>query len=305
METFDIAVIGAGPAGMTAALYSARAGLSVVMFEEMMPGGQLAQTDKIENYPGFPGGIGGFELSMAMKEQDDGFGVVYRNEAVSAVDFTGDVKTLTTANGQVSAKAVIIATGARSRKLGIEGEAELAGHGVSYCATCDGNFFRGQDVVVVGGGNTAAADAVYLSRICNTVHLVHRRGEMRATAADRHRVAQADNVVFHGNKVVDELQQQDGAVVGVVIRDVNTGETQTIPTRAVFVAIGKLPNTEAFVGQVPLTDAGYIRTEENGATEVAGVYAAGDVREKLLRQVATAISDGAIAAEAAAESCSA
>lgn len=305
MEVFDIAIVGAGPAGMTAAIYAARAGLSVVMFESMMPGGQMAETDQVDNYPGFPEGIGGFELSMQMKQQCDRFEVVFKNEAVLSGVFDGDIKTLKTASEEISARRVIIATGARSRKLGAPGEAEYAGKGVSYCATCDGNFFRGKDVVVIGGGNTAAADAVYLARICNTVHLIHRRDKMRATAADVYRVKQAENIVFHGSCVVDEILGEDGRVRAVQMRDLKTNEVTELSTSAVFVAIGKIPNTEAFANSLPLTAGGYLAAGEDTITEVPGVFAAGDVREKGLRQVATAISDGAYAAELAAESLSA
>lgn len=301
METFDIAVIGSGPAGMTAALYAARAGLKTVLFERLMAGGQMGETGHIDNYPGFPEGVGGFDLSMAMMQQDERFGVVQVNEEVTAIDAAGTPKTVTTAAGIYEARALIIATGAHSRKLGVEREDELAGRGVSYCATCDGNFFKGKPVIVVGGGNTAAADAVYLSRICPTVYVVHRRDQLRATAASAHQMHEAENVVFKWNAVVDRLREQDGKIAGAVIKDVKTGATEQLDADAVFVAVGKMPNTDAFAAQLPLDASGYVIAGEDGVTSIPGVFAAGDVRTKKLRQVATAISDGANAAEAAAE----
>lgn len=299
--TYDVAVVGAGPAGLTAALYAARAGLSVVVLEALMPGGQMGETGRIDNYPGFPEGVSGFDLTMQMQEQCTRFGVEFVNEGLASCDLATAPKRLDTAARTLWARAVIVATGSHSRKLDVPGEAELAGRGVSYCATCDGNFFRGKTVVVVGGGNTAAADAIYLSRICETVHLVHRRDRLRATAAEQRRIADIDNVVFHMNKTVRTIEGEGGAVSGVVIEDVQTGETEEIPASAVFVAVGKVPNTDVFAGQLPLDEAGCVRADESGATGVAGVFAAGDVRAKRLRQVATAVGDGANAAEAAAE----
>ena len=198
-NVLDVAVIGAGPAGLTAGLYAARAGLSVAIYERISPGGQLAQTERVENYPGFAEGADGFELAWAMKEQAEHFGAIIVSEEVTAVDFSGEVKTLTTPFGQHKARSVIVATGARPRKMGLAGEERLAGRGVSYCATCDGNFFRGKSVCVLGGGNTAAADAKYLARICEHVYLVHRRDTLRASAIDRERLSSLPNVQFVWN----------------------------------------------------------------------------------------------------------
>lgn len=301
METYDIAIIGSGPAGMTAALYAARAGLSVAVFERMMAGGQMGETGRIDNYPGFPEGVGGFDLAVAMQQQEQRFGANNINEDVTAIDTVSNPKVITTAAREYFARAIIVATGASSRKLDVPGEQELVGAGVSYCATCDGNFFKGKPVIVVGGGNTAAADAIYLARVCPTVYVVHRRDRLRATAANVHQMCEAENIVFKWNSVVDRLVSADGRVVGAVIKDVDTGAMTELVADAVFVAVGKVPNTENFIHQLPLDPDGYVVADEGGATSIPGVFAAGDVRTKRLRQVTTAISDGANAAEAAAE----
>ncbi|WP_206214855.1 MULTISPECIES: thioredoxin-disulfide reductase [unclassified Adlercreutzia] len=300
-ETFDLAVIGAGPAGMTSALYAARAGLSCAVFERLSPGGQLAQTEHLENYPGYTQSTSGFDLAMQMYEQAASFGAHFISEEVVSVDFTGAPKLIDTAFGAYAARAVIVATGARPAKLGLAREDELAGHGVSYCATCDGNFFRGRDVVVVGGGNTAAADAIYLSRICGKVYVVHRRDRLRATAIYHQRLADLENVEFVWNAEVSEIVAPAGKVEGVRVRDKVTGEVRDIECAALFVAVGTRPNTEFLAGALQLDETGYVRADELGATATPGVYAAGDVRTKALRQVVTAVSDGANCAEAAAE----
>lgn len=305
MASFDVIVVGAGPAGMTAAMYTARAGLSTAFFETLMPGGQMGLTDTIENYPGFPQGIQGFQLSFDMKEQAERFGAQYINANVIGLEL-GHMGSphIVVAEGEErhAAKSVIIATGARSRKLGVEGEEEYAGRGVSYCATCDGGFFRDKTTMVVGGGNTAAADVVYLSRICPKVHLVHRRDQLRATVAEQRAIANAgDKVAYEWNSVVKRIIGTDGMVTAAELEDVNTHELHIVPTSAVFVAVGKVPNTEPFVDVLPLDPGGYVIADENGVTELPGIFAAGDVRTKRLRQVATAVSDGAAAAESAAE----
>lgn len=298
----DIAVIGAGPAGLTAGLYAARAGMDVAVFERAAPGGQLAQTDQLENYPGFPEGTEGFALAFSMKQQADRFGVRSVGEEVTAVDLASDPKVLTTPFGAHEARAVIVATGARPRKLGIPEEEALAGRGVSYCATCDGNFFRGKTVAVVGGGNTAAADALYLARICEKVYLVHRRDRLRATAVYHQRLADLPNVEFVWNSAVTALSANEaGALAAATVRDKVTGQERELAIAGLFVAVGTLPNTEFLQGALATDEAGYIVTDENGATSVDGVWAAGDVRKKALRQVVTAVSDGAVCAEQAAE----
>lgn len=301
-DVVDIAIIGAGPAGLTAGLYAARAGLSAAVFERLSPGGQLAQTDQLENYPGFPEGTEGFQLAYAMKQQADNFGVKTLSEEVTAVDFTATPKALTTPFGTHYARTVVVATGARPRKLGVANEEELTGRGVSYCATCDGNFFRGKTVAVVGGGNTAVADALYLARVCEKVYLVHRRDQLRATAVYHQRLADLPNVEFVWNSTVSALEANEaGALARVVVRDKNSGEERSLDVSGLFVAVGTLPNTEFLQGALKLDQTGYIVADETGATSVEGVWAAGDVRTKQLRQVVTAVSDGAVCAEQAAE----
>lgn len=302
-DIIDVAVIGAGPAGLTAGLYATRAGRNVVVFEEIAPGGQLAKTEIIENYPGFPEGCGGFELAWNMKEQAEHFGAIVKTDGITAVNFEGDIKRLTGASGvEYKAHNVIIASGARPRNLGIAREEELRGKGVSYCATCDGNFFRNKTVVVVGGGDTAAADAIYLSRICEKVYLVHRRDQLRATQVYHQRLADLSNVEFVWNSVSKEFMVgENGLVSGLVVENKLTGEQRTLEASGVFVAVGMLPNTEFLKGAVACDERGYVIADEHGTTNVEGVFAAGDVRTKTLRQVSTAIADGAQTAELAAE----
>ncbi|BAK44983.1 thioredoxin-disulfide reductase [Eggerthella sp. YY7918] len=300
-NVIDLAVIGAGSAGMTAGLYAARAGLDVVLFERISPGGQLAQTEHIENYPGFPEGAEGFELAFAMKQQADRFGVRNVSEEVLGVDFTVNPKVLKTAFGEYYARSVIIATGARPRKLGLELEEELQGRGVSYCATCDGNFFRDKTAMVVGGGNTAAGDAIYLSRICKKVYLVHRRDKLRATAIYHKRLEDLPNLEFVWKAVPRKLVADEGSLAGVRVEMLETGEERDIAVDGLFVAVGTEPNTEFLDDALTLDGTGYIVADESGVTEVPGVFAAGDVRTKRLRQVVTAVADGALCAEEAAE----
>ena len=288
-NVLDVAVIGAGPAGLTAGLYAARAGLSVAIYERISPGGQLAQTERVENYPGFAEGADGFELAWAMKEQAEHFGAIIVSEEVTAADFSGEVKTLTTPFGQHKARSVIVATGARPRKMGLAGEERL-----------DGNFFRGKSVCVLGGGNTAAADAKYLARICERVYLVHRRDTLRASAIDRERLSSLPNVEFVWNSRIADLHSEEGRLAAVEVEDVATGARRTLPVEGLFVAIGTIPNADFLEGVLPVDKGGYIVADESGATSVPGVFAAGDVRAKGLRQVVTAVSDGAIAAESAA-----
>ena len=300
-KAIDVAVIGAGPAGLTAGLYAARAGLEAVVFERIAPGGQLAQTEHMENYPGFPDGTNGFELAFSMKQQADRFGVRTVGEEVLSVDFTQNPKVLKTAFNEYRANSVIIATGARPRKLGLELEEELQGRGVSYCATCDGNFFRDKTVMVVGGGNTAAGDAIYLSRICKKVYLVHRRDKLRATAIYHKRLEDLPNLEFVWNAVPRKLVADEGALAGVRVEMLETGEERDIAVDGLFVAVGTEPNTEFLAGALTTDETGYIVAGESGETEVPGVYVAGDVRTKFLRQVVTAVADGALCAEEAAE----
>lgn len=296
----DLAVIGAGPAGMTAALYGSRAGLSVLMFERIMPGGQLAQTEHLENYPGYAQSTSGFELAMAMHAQAETFGAKLVSEEVLGVDLSCEIKIVTTSSGSYQARSLIIATGARPRHLGLSGEDELQGRGLSYCATCDGNFFRGVDVAVVGGGNTAAADALYLSRICNKVYLIHRRDKLRATAIYHQRLHGIDNIEFIWDSEVQELLSENGMLIGLRVFNKLDESSSVLDVEALFVAVGTAPNTEFLNGALELDAQGYIVADETGKTATAGVFAAGDVRSKSLRQVVTAVSDGAVCAEEAA-----
>ncbi len=300
-DVLDVAIIGAGPAGLTAGLYAARSGLSCAMFERLTPGGQLATTEHLENYPGFIQSTSGFELTMIMHEQATAFGARTIGEEVMAVDLAAVPKRITTAFGAYEAKAVIVATGSRPAKLELPMEPELEGRGVSYCATCDGNFYRGKDVVVVGGGDTAAADAIYLARICRKVYLVHRRDALRATAIYHQRLQELENLEFVWDSEVVNYLAEDGKVGGVRVRGVKDGAERDIAASGVFIAIGMRPNTEFLEGQLPLDEVGYVMADERGATEVAGVFAAGDVRTKVLRQAVTAVSDGAVCADEIAE----
>ena len=292
---YDVIVIGGGPGGYTAALYAARANLSVAILEKLSPGGQMGTTDVIDNYPGFPQGVNGFELAMQMKEGAERFGAQTQLAEVTQVELAGQVKTIHTSGGDYQARTVVLATGAHPRELGLPGERELRGRGVSYCATCDGMFYRGKTVVVVGGGNTAVSDVLYLSRLCEKVYLVHRRDTLRASKVYLDPLQKAENVEFVWDSEVKQLLR-DQAVTGVRVRNKKTGEERDIPCGSVFVAVGYLPNTELYRGQVELDEAGYVLADETTQTNLPGVFAVGDLRKKPLRQVVTAASDGAVAA---------
>lgn len=294
-EIFDTVVLGGGPAGYTAALYAARAGFSVLLLEKLSPGGQLATTDVIENYPGFSEGIGGFELAMKMKEGAEKFGVKTKLAEVVSVELGEEVKKLTTKKETFFARTVVLATGARPRELGLPGERELRGRGVSYCATCDGMFDRGKTVAVVGGGNTAAADALYLSRLCEKVFLIHRRDSLRASKSYLAPLERAGHVEFVWNSRVTELKQET-ALTGLILQNTASGEQREISCDGVFVAIGYLPETDLFAGQLNLDESGYVEADETTRTNLPGVFAVGDLRRKPLRQVVTAAADGAVAA---------
>ena len=297
---YDVVIIGGGPAGYTAALYCARAGRDTVILEKLSAGGQMATTAQIDNYPGFDEGVDGFELAMKMQQQAERFGAKTELADVQEVKLAGEIKEIITDSGVIKGKTVIIATGANPRKMGIAREEALLGRGVGYCAHCDGMFYRGKTVAVVGGGNTAAADALLLSRICERVHLVHRRDELRATKIYHEPMMQAENIEFHWNSKVVDLTEE-GKVTGIVLENVKTGERETVPCDGVFVSIGREPATELFGGQIDLDDAGYIAADETTRTNIPGVFAIGDVRQKALRQVVTAVADGAVASHYADE----
>lgn len=291
---YDMLIIGGGPAGYSAALYASRAELNTLVIEKMCAGGQMVLTDTIDNYPGFEDGIDGFSLSEKMKKGAERFGAKTEYTQVTSVDFSDAVKKITTSKGEFFAKTVIIASGAKPRELEIPGERELTGKGVHYCAHCDGRFYKGKTVVVVGGGNSAAADALYLCTLAKKVYVVHRRDALRATKIYHKPLMEKPNIEFIWNSTVSEFLQ-DGKIVGINVKDVNTHKTQQIKCDGVFISIGRKPETDFLRGCVKLDSNGYIVADENTRTDIPGVYAVGDVRTKPFRQVVTAVSDGAVA----------
>lgn len=298
MKVYDIIVIGGGPAGYTAALYGARAGLRVLVLEKLSVGGQMALTHEIDNYPGYDEGIDGFELGQKMLRGALRFGAENKLSQVLSVDLKAQPKVVRTDSGDYYGKTVVIATGAEPRKLGLSNEDAWLGQGVHYCAACDGMFYRGKTVVLVGGGNSAAAEALVLSRVAKKVILVHRRDSLRAEKAVAQAVQRAENVEIRWNSQVAELLG-DSRVHGVVIRDVQSGEESQIDCDGVFVSIGRVPSTQLVKDQLELDEVGYIRAGEDTKTSLPGVFAAGDVRTKAVRQIVTATADGAAAAFAA------
>ena len=299
-HVYDMLVIGGGPAGYTAALYAARAGFDVAVAEKMSIGGQMALTDIIDNYPGFDAGIEGFELGMKMQAGAERFGAKTVYAEVTEVALTESPKRVTTTDGDLYARTVVIATGADPRTLGIEGEERLVGRGLHYCAHCDGRFYKGKEVMVIGGGNTAAADALYLSRLASKVTVVHRRDTLRATRIYHEPLMQAENVTFLWNSVVEDYIV-DGRVQGARVKHLPDGEITDVTCDGIFVSIGRRPNTALFSGQIALDESGYILADESTRTNIEGVYAVGDVRTKALRQVVTAVGDGAVAVHYAEE----
>lgn len=299
-KIFDTVIIGGGPAGYTAALYAARAGFDTVVLEKMSPGGQMALTDTIDNYPGFEQGVDGFTLGMKMQQSAERFGAKTEYAEVISAELTQDVKTVITGSGEFKAKTVIISSGANPRELGLPNEKQLVGKGVHYCAHCDGRFYKGKTVVVVGGGNTAVSDALYLSRIAENVILVHRRDTLRATRIYREPLLKTENVTFYRDSTVSEILAEE-SVSAVKLKNVKTGEETVVPCDAVFVSIGRKPATGFLADKLTLDENGYIPADETTRTEIPGVFAAGDVRTKALRQVVTAVSDGANAAYFAEE----
>ena len=291
-------VVGGGPGGYTAALYGARAGLQVLVLEKLSAGGQMALTSQVDNYPGFPDGVDGFELGEKMQQQAERFGVVTELADVTALDLHGDIKQVQTSAGPFYSKTVVIATGAGPRELGVPQEKELIGRGVNYCAACDGMFYRGKTVIVVGGGNTAAADALLLSRLAKRVILVHRRDTLRATKIYHKALQDAENVEFYWNSTVEALLHGE-KLTGVKLKDLQTGELTLVEADGIFISIGRKPVTGLVTDQLELDEGGYIVAGENTETSLPGVYTVGDVRTKALRQIVTAVADGAIAAHQA------
>ena len=297
---YDMIIIGGGPAGYTAALYAARAGLDAVLIEKMSAGGQMALTGDIDNYPGFENGVDGFTLGMKMQQGAERFGAKTEYAEVTGVDFSERIKKIITDNGTYSGKTVVISTGANPRELGISNEKQLVGRGVHYCAHCDGRFYKDKTVVVVGGGNSAAADAFYLSGLAKKVYLVHRRDTLRATKIYHKPLAEAENVEFVWNSTVEELLAEQ-RVTGIKIKNTQSDEVKSVECDGVFVSIGRKPATDFLFGHIALDEYGYIIADETTKTGVDGVFAVGDVRTKALRQVVTAVSDGAVAVHFAEE----
>lgn len=298
-KTYDVVIVGAGPAGLTAALYCGRAGFDTLVLEKLSPGGQMATTNEIENYPGFPGVTDGFSLAMNMKAQAEQFGVQQDYAEVLALRTEGDIKLLETKKGTLRARSVILAPGAAPRLLGLPNESALRGKGVSYCATCDGAFYRKKTVAVVGGGDTAAADAVFLSSLCEKVYLIHRRDKLRASKSYTAKLDKP-NIEMVWNSVVEEILE-NGRVCGIRVRNVQTNEERQIDLNGLFVAVGNVPATDFVRGAVELDTAGYFTAGEDTKTNIPGVFAAGDCRRKPLRQIVTAAADGAVAAYAVEE----
>jgi thioredoxin reductase (NADPH) len=293
----NIIIIGSGPAGFTAALYTARANLNPLLFTGDEIGGQVSITNEVENYPGFPEGTTGPELVQLMQKQAERFGARIEIDAVTEVDFTrGSPFTLKTRNGEYRAKSVIVCTGASPRRLGVPGENDMIGKGVSFCATCDGFFFRGRDVVVVGGGDSALEEALFLTRFVNSVRVVHRRDQLRAGATLQRRARQNEKISFVWDTVVEEIAG-DGAAVGAVkVKNVKTGELSEMPAAGVFVYIGHIPNSWLFKGQLEMDEAGYLIADRFMRTSVPGVFAAGEIQDSHFRQVATSVGQGCAAA---------
>ena len=291
-EIYDTAILGAGPAGISAAIYAARAKLNALWLDKQFEqGGQVLNTYEVDNYPGMPG-ISGMDLGEAMAGHAAKLGIEPFRENVLSVEDAGTEKIIRTKKHEYRARTVILACGASHRKLNIPGEEELSGMGVSYCATCDGAFFKNKTAVVVGGGNMAVEDAIFLSRICRKVYLVHRREELRAERILQESLFACENVEIRWNSVAVEIQGTE-CVTGLKIRDVQNATESVIATDGVFIAVGILPNTDKFRNLVKLDEAGYIVAGEEGITETPGIFAAGDIRTKMLRQVVTAVADGA------------
>lgn len=295
MQIYDMAVIGGGPGGYTAALYAARAGLNVVVLEQLSAGGQMALTEQIDNYPGFDAGIDGFTLGEQMQRGAERFGAETILAEVESVELQEPVKRLKTSEGIIMTRTVVIATGATPRPLGIPGEREWTGRGVHYCAACDGMAYRGKTVAVIGGGNSAAEDALTLSRFAKKVYLIHRRDTLRAEKIYKKQLEEKENVEFCWNSTVEKLICTE-RLTGVQLRDSKDHTMQELLCDGIFVSVGRNPATGLLQGQVTMDQAGYLCADETTRTNLPGVFAAGDVRTKPLRQVVTAAADGAVAA---------
>lgn len=297
---YDIIIIGGGPAGYTAALYAARAGLDTLVIEKMAAGGQMTLTGDIDNYPGFEDGIDGFTLGMKMQQSAERFGAKTEYDEVVSVDFTEKIKKIKTIAKEYLTKTVVIATGADPKKLGFENEESLTGRGVHYCAHCDGRFYKDKTVAVVGGGNSAVSDTLYLSNLAKKVYLIHRRDTLKATHVYKAPLEKAENVEFLWNTTLNSVVF-DNKVIAAEIKNLESGEIEGLPLDGVFISIGRRPLTSLFEDEINLDEYGYIIADETTKTNIDGVYAVGDVRTKALRQVVTAVSDGAVAVHFAEE----
>lgn len=297
---YDMIIVGGGPGGYTAALYAARAGLDTLVLEKLSAGGQIALTHQVDNYPGFDEGIDGFTLGMKMQAGAERFGAQTVLAEVNSLNLEGQIKAIETSEGTFYGKTVVFATGANPRTLGVEREAELVGRGIHYCAACDGMFYKGKTVAIVGGGNTAAADALLLSRVAKKVYLIHRRDTLKATKIYHEPLEKAENVEFIWNSQVESFVE-DGKVVGAMVKNRITGEISKIDCDGIFVSVGRKPASELVEGILKLDEGGYVIADESTRTDLPGVYAVGDVRTKVLRQVATAVADGAMAVHYAEE----
>lgn len=295
----DLLIVGAWPAGLLPPFMRLRAGMSFTILEQMAPGGQAATTHHIENYPGFADGIGGVDLAMAMQAQAQNLGAVFAYEPVEKMELTGREKKIITAQNTYTSRAVILAMGAQPRTLGLPGEEALRGRGVSYCATCDGFFFKGKRTVIIGGGDTAIQDAQYLSNLCENVTILHRRNEFRAAKRLQDKARALSNVTMMTPYVPVSIEQKEGMVSGLIAEHVETKEQKRIDCNGIFIAAGYLPQNEMVKGQVTLTEAGYIQTDAKKRTNLPGVYAIGDICTTPLRQVVTACADGAVAVASA------
>lgn len=295
-ETYDVIIVGAGPAGMTAAVYTSRANLNTLLIERGIPGGQMANTQDVENYPGFAH-ILGPDLSNKMFEHAKKFGAVYEYGDIKEIVDEGRLKKVVTTNKEFYAKSVIIASGADHKKLGVPGENELGGLGVSYCAVCDGAFFKGRELVVLGGGDSAVEEAVYLTRVASKVTIIHRRDQLRAQKILQERAFSNEKIEFIWNKEVTSINEGNGKVNSVTLKDTKTGEQSQFPADGVFIYVGTLPLNGAFKNLDITNEEGYVVTDESMATKIPGIFAAGDIRDKTLRQIVTATGDGSIAAQ--------
>ena len=295
---FDVAIVGAGPAGMTAAVYASRADLSTVMIERGMPGGQMANTEEVENFPGFDF-VTGPDLSTKMFEHAKKFGAEYQYGDIKSIEDKGDYKVINLGNKEITAYAVIISTGAEYKKIGVPGEQELGGRGVSYCAVCDGAFFKGKKLYVIGGGDSAVEEGTYLTKFADSVTIVHRRDELRAQKILQDRAFKNDKVDFIWSHTLKTINEKDGKVGSLTLESTKDGSEQTVDADGVFIYIGMKPLTAPFEDLGITNETGYIVTNDDMSTSIPGIYAAGDVREKGLRQIVTATGDGSIAAQSA------